>query len=90
VNDCGGPDIPIGLQIATEETAFVDNVRPLEVSRFDGAMSKWGMPPRCRLRRVRNIQVTGLDGVDLERVGVTYDPLSTPALLRGKVTLKAA
>jgi hypothetical protein len=38
----------IGFQIATEDTAFIDNVRPLQVSHFDSAISNWGMPPRCR------------------------------------------
>jgi hypothetical protein len=38
----------------------------------------------------RNFQVTDSKGVDLKRVGGAYDPLSTPALLRDRVSLRAA
>ena len=40
-----------GCRIVTEErrtSAQFNSSVPIEVSHFDGAISKWGMPPRCR------------------------------------------
>ena len=34
----------MAFQIASDEATFIDSVRLLQVSHFDGAICKWGMP----------------------------------------------
>jgi hypothetical protein len=43
----------MAFQIASDEATFIHSVRLLQVSHFDGAICKWGMPPRCRSGRMK-------------------------------------
>ena len=63
---------------ATDEVTLTSTLRSVDLERVG---AKEGS---------KNSLVNGVQGVDLKRVGGAYDPLSTPALLRGQVTLRAA
>jgi site-specific DNA recombinase len=63
---------------STEEVKLTSTLRGVDLERVGGNQSSI------------NSQVRGQRAVNLERVGGAYDPLSTPALLRGRVILKAA
>jgi len=64
------------------------------IERADRAALYQALGLNVRYRRVgstEEVKLTStLRSVDLELVGGAYDPLSTPAILRGRVTLKAA
>jgi len=69
----------------TEEMVVIGRVRPPHVSHFDSVISKWGMTPKCRLRRVSKRLAAGT-GWPIGTSGLRRLPIHAPYPARRAAT----